>query len=138
MNQIAQAAEFALSTCTKSSWKADPIRDYGDQRLAFDTMKAQLLDQAVRAQAKLFVMLIQWALTGTWPKFRNAPVYFLNGILRWVASQKSFPPEEEFPETPPPWEAKHAAHFFEGTALCWFSVEADVWAPELAAQEFHV
>ena len=47
-------------------------------------------------RAKLFVvMIIQWAFTGTWPKFRKAPVYFLDEILKWAPSKQSFPSEQD-------------------------------------------
>jgi len=65
-------------------------------------------------------MIIQWALTGTWPKFRNAPVYFLNEIFKWAASKQSLPFEQDFPDTPPPWESKYAAQLFDRTALSWY------------------
>ena len=136
MNQVARAAELALKTCPRSSWRPQVIYDHGNQRLALETMKRQLLDEAFRAQAKLFVMITQWALAGTWPKFRNAPVYFLNEILTSVASRKSFRPEEDFPETSPPWDSKYAAHFLDRTALSWYSVQSDVWARDLASSAF--
>lgn len=138
MNQIAQAAEFALKNCPKTSWIAEPYCDYTGQRLSFGSMKSHLLDEASRARAKLFVMVIQWTLTGTWPKFRNAPVYFLNEILIHAASKKSFPLEEDFPNTPPPWEAKYAAHFFERTVLSWYLIQSDIWAREIASETFNI
>jgi len=136
MNQIAQAAELALKTCPKTSWIAEPIYDYVGQRLAFGTMKSQLLEEASRARAKLFVMVIQWALTGTRPKFRNAPVYFLNEILIHATSKKSFAPEEDFPNAPP-WEAKYAAYFFDRTVLSWYLIHSDNWAREIAIETFN-
>jgi hypothetical protein len=138
MNQIAAASELALTTCPKTSWTARTTVDYDGQRLAFETMKSQLLDEASRARAKLFVMLTQWALTGTWPQFRNAPVYFLNEILRWSAAKKSFAPEQDFPVTPPPWEPKHAATFLDHTALTWCMIQSDRWATDLASEDFEL
>jgi hypothetical protein len=70
------------------------------------------------------------------PKFRNAPVYFLNLILQYGADRRAFAPEEDFPITPPPWEAKYAAIFFDRTAMSWFYVQADIWAGELADEAF--
>ena len=136
MNQIAKAAELALSTCPRSSWTAQPTCDYTGQRLAFDTMKRQLLDDALRAKPKLFVMIIHWALTGTWPKFRNAPVYFLNELLRWSAAKKSFVPETDFPDAPPPWEPKYAARFLDCTAFAWYSVQSENWARKITSAAF--
>ena len=136
MNQVAKAAELALSTCPNTSWTSQPVCDYSGQRLAFDTMKRQLLDDAYGARARVFVMLVQWALTGTWPKFRNAPVFFLRQILTWSAAKKHFVLETDFPDTPPPWNSKYVAHFFDRTALGWYSLESDSWARDLASEEF--
>ena len=138
MNQIAEASELALKTCPQTSWKAQTTVDYTDQRLSFETMKSQLLDESSRAQAKLFVMVTQWALTGTWPQFRNAPVFFLNEILRWSAAKKSFAPEQDFPATPPPWEPKHVARFLDRTALAWYAIECGHWATDLASEDFEL
>lgn len=136
MNQIAEAAELALKTCPKTSWTARTILDHDGQRLSLETMRVQLLEQASRARAKLFVTLTQWALTGTWPQFRNAPVYFLNEILRWSAEKKSFAPEQDFPVTPPPWEPKHVAAFLDRTALTWYMIQSGRWATDLASEDF--
>jgi hypothetical protein len=138
MNQIAAASEIGLKTCPKTSWTAQPTVDYTGQRLAFETIKSQLLDEASRARAKLFVMLTNWALTGAWPQFRNSPVYFLNEILRWSAAKKSFAPDPDFPTTPPPWEPKHAAHFLDRTVLDWYMLECDRWSADLAREEFEL
>ena len=136
MNQIAKAAELALSTCPKTSWTSQPVYDYGDQRLAFDTMKRQVLDDASRARARVYTMVVHWALTGTWPKFRNAPVYFLRQILDWSAAKKHFALETDFPDSPPPWDPKYVAHFLHRTALCWYSLECDAWARGTASEAF--
>lgn len=136
MNQVAKAAELALNTCPKTSWTSQPVYDHNDQRLAFDTMKRQLLDDAYRARARVFVMIVHWALTGTWPKFRNAPVFFLQQILVWSAAKKHFVAETDFPDTPPPWEAKYAAHFFDRTALGWYLLQSDAWARDVASDAF--
>ena len=136
MNQIAKAAEVALETCPKTSWTAQPVFDYDGQRLAFETMKRQVLDDAYRVRARVFVMLVQWALTGTWPKFRNAPVFFVRRILMWSAAKKHFALESDFPNCSPPWDAKYVAHFLDHTALRWYSLESDSWARELASEEF--
>jgi hypothetical protein len=138
MNEIAAAAELALKTCPKTSWTAQTTVDYDGQRLSFGTMKGQLIDEASRARAKLFVMLTHWALTGAWPQFRNAPVYFLNEVLRSSAAKKSFAPDPDFPTTPPPWEPKHAARFLDRTALLWYSLGCDRWAAELATEDFEL
>jgi hypothetical protein len=136
MNQIAKAAELALSTCPKTAWSAHPIYDRSDQRLAFETMKSQLLDDASRARARVYTMLVHWALTGTWPKFRNAPVFFLRQILIWSAAKTHFGPETDFPDTPPPWDPKHVAHFLNRTALGWYSLQSDAWARDAASDAF--
>lgn len=99
-------------------------------------MKRQLLDDARRARARVFVMLVQWALTGAWPKFRNAPVFFLRQILIWSAAKKNFALEPDFPNSPPPWNSKYASQFLDKTALGWYSLESDSWARELASEEF--
>jgi hypothetical protein len=138
MNQIAAASELALKTCPKTSWTARTVVDYDGQRLALETMQSQLLDEASRARAKLFVMLTQWALTGTWPQFRNAPVYFLNEVLRCSAGKKSFAPDPDFPATSPPWAPKYAAHFLDQTALLWYSLERARWAADLAGEDFEL
>jgi len=65
-------------------------------------MTRQLPDQAYEARAKLFVMLVQWCLARKWPKFRNAPVSFLDLILEDGAARRSFRPEVDFPVTPLP------------------------------------
>jgi hypothetical protein len=136
MNQIAEASELALRTCPRTTWTARTTVDYDGQRLPLETLRAQLLDEASRAQAKVFVMLTNWALTGTWPQFRNAPVYFLNEILRTSASKKSFAPDPDFPTAPPPWGPKCAASFLDRTALLWYSLDCDRWAADLAAEDF--
>jgi len=136
MNQTAAAAELALKTCPKTTWTARTSVDYEGQRLSFDTMKAQLLEEASRARAKVFVMLTQWALTGTWPQFRSAPVYFLNEILRWSAGKKAFAPEQDFPATPPPLESKYVAVFLDRTALAWYTIQSGRWATDLASEDF--
>jgi len=136
MNQVAKAAELALSTCPKTSWSSQPIYDHRDQRLAFETMKRQLLDDASRARARVFTMLVHWALAGTWPKFRNAPVFFLQQILAWSAAKKHFALETDFPDTPPPWEPKYIAHFLDRTALGWYSLQSDAWARDIASEAF--
>jgi hypothetical protein len=90
----------------------------------------------MRRGAKTFVMLIQWALTGKWPGFRNSPVYFLNLILRYAAEGSPPLQGQDFPTSPPPWDAKYAAIFFDRTAMSWFYVRADTWARELASEQF--
>lgn len=99
-------------------------------------MKGQLLDDAHRARARVFVMLVQWTLTGTWPKFRNAPVFFLRQILAWSAAKKHFVPESDFPDAPPPWDPKYGAHFLNRAALGWYSLQCDCWAREVATLAF--
>lgn len=136
MNQIASAEELALSTCPNTSWTSRPVYDFSEQRLSFETMKAQLLDDAGRARARVFVMLVQWALTGTWPKFRNAPVFFLRQILSWSAAKKHFALEPDFPNSSPPWDSKFASHFLDLTALNWYSLGCESWARDLASAEF--
>jgi hypothetical protein len=136
MNQIASAATIALRTCPKTSWTAQPVYDHSEQRLAFDTMKRQLLDDASRARARVYTMIVHWALTGTWPKFRNAPVYFVREILEWSAAKTHFVPESDFPDTPPPWDAKYAAHFLHRTALGWYTLQCDAWARDIASDAF--
>jgi hypothetical protein len=136
MNQIAKAAELALSTCATTSWTSQPIYDHGDQRLAFETMKSQLLDDASRSRAPVYTMLVHWALTGTWPKFRNAPVFFVRQILAWSAAKKHFAVEPDFPDTPPPWKPKYVAHFLDRTALGWYSLQRDAWAHDIAVEAF--
>lgn len=136
MNQIAKAAELASITCPKTSWSSQPVYDHHGQRLALETMKRQLLDDASRARARVFTMLVQWALTGKWPTFRNAPVFFLQQILVWSADKKHFVPETDFPDTPPPWEPKYVAQFLDRTALGWYSLQADTWARDIASEAF--
>jgi hypothetical protein len=82
-------------------------------------------------------MLVQWALLGTWPKFRNASVFFLRQILSWSATKKYFALETDFPDTSPPWNPKYAAHFLDRTALGWYSLESDSWSSGLATEEFN-
>lgn len=136
MNQIASAAERALATCPTTSWIPQPVYDHGDQRLAFDTMKRQLLDDAAAARARVFVMLVHWASTGTWPKFRNAPVFFLRQVLYWGAGKKGYASDADFPTASPPWEPKHVAHFLDRSALDWYSIQSDAWARDLASEFF--
>jgi hypothetical protein len=136
MNQIAAAAEYALATCPKTSWQAEPICDYSGQRISFAGMKGQLIEQANKARARLFVMLIHWGHTGTWPNFRNEPVYFLREILQNAAARKDFAAEDDFPESPPPWPSKYVARFFDRTALVWYLIECDTWARDLASEHF--
>lgn len=137
LNQIAKAAGNAFDTCPKTSWSPQPCYDYTGQRLAFETMRSQLLDDLSRAQAKLHVMVIQWGLLGNWPKFRNQPVYFLNEILAWTSSSlERHPPDDDFPQAGPPWEAKHVARFFDRTVIYWGHVQCDIWARELVSEWF--
>ena len=136
MNQVAKAAELALATCPKTAWISEPCYDHGDQRLSFETMKRQLLDDASRARAQLHTMIVHWALTGTWPKFRNAPVFFLQQILVWSAAKTHFPLEKDFPDAPPPWQPKHVAYFLDRTAFGWYSIQADTWARDVASDAF--
>ena len=138
MNQIAEASELALQTCPRTSWTSRTTVDYDGQRLSFETMKGQLLDEATRARARVFVMITNWALTGIWPQFRNAPVYFVNEILRNSAAKKSFAPDPDFPTTPPPWEPKYAARFLDRTALLWYSLDSERWAADLASEDFEL
>jgi hypothetical protein len=99
-------------------------------------MKRQLLDDASRARARVHTMIVYWALTGRWPKFRNAPVFFLQQILAWSAEKKHFVLERDFPDVPPPWEPKQVACFLDRTAFGWYSIKADAWARDVASEEF--
>jgi hypothetical protein len=115
MNQIATAAKLALATCPKTKWVPGITYDYDYQLLSFETMRGQLIDEFHRAEAKLLVMIVEWGRTAQWSKFRDAPVYFLNEILKYTAAKESWPAEKDFPDGPPPWDSKHAAAFLDRT-----------------------
>jgi hypothetical protein len=102
----------------------------------FDLMKCELIDAASSARAGVYTMLVQWALTGTWPKFRNESVFFVREILAWSAAKGLFALEKDFPEKPPPWESKYVATFLDRTALGWYSLRLNDWAINVASDAF--
>jgi hypothetical protein len=136
MNQIAKAAELALLTCPKTTWMWEPFADSSGRRMDSETMKSDILEEASRARAGVYTMLVQWALTGTWPKFRNASVYFTRKILTRSAAKGRFALEKDFPDAPPPWESKYVATFLDRTALGWYSLHLNDWAAEVASDAF--
>lgn len=137
MNQIASAAELALTIFSKpSSWTPEPVYDHDDQRFLFETIKGQFLDEALRAEAAVIVMVTQWALTGKSSKQSGRAAYFLNEILTWAAAKKDFVPEKDFPTNAPPWAVKYVVRFLDRTVLLWYRIERDIWAREWASDAF--
>lgn len=99
-------------------------------------MISQLIDQTDRAYAKAVTMVAHWGLTGKWPAFRNAPVYVVRQALACWTERENFRRIEDFPDTPPPWDAKHAAIFLDHTVLWWYSMERKKWSAAIAENAF--
>ena len=51
-DSVSDSAKLALSTCPKTSWEARVCYDHDAQRLAFESMKRQLLDEAYAARGE--------------------------------------------------------------------------------------
>gem|GEM_PF-3550734 len=82
------------------------------------------------------VMFMQWASTGKWPRFRNAPVFFTRKILEnYIEKFTDRPMRPELPTTLPPWDAKDIAIFLEEVVKGWIEFTGRYWLKELAREQ---
>ena len=137
-NLLLRYAHEALASCPQATWTVQPVVDYTGQRLALESMQAQLEDQALRAQNSVYIMLIDWALNAKWPRTRNAPVYFTREVLLWISSQEWHLWPGDLPDKSPPWTVKHVSKFLDLTVRRWYSTAIQDWAHSLAEECFSV